>query len=278
MECKSYFVRCITNLHMGSGDVNFNVVDNEVQKDPVTGYPTMFASGIKGALRDHFETIQGDKVEKIFGSSIQASREGNRDSSQQGNVRFLTANLLFLPVRAAMGPVSYFMVTTKGLLQTWCQMYETLHGKELRPGLGKKIEALDPMAVYAGNSSEAIKVEYKDYPQADIKSISKEMLEVLQEECPETLPRLLILPEEDLRNIPLPVVARNQLENGISKNLWYEELVPHESIFCIHVLSNGTSDGDQAVRDFDETIKKHPLVQFGGDATVGCGLTSLKEY
>ena len=41
---------------------------------------------------------------------------------------------------------------------------------------------------------------------------------------------LYILPEETFKKIELPVLARNKLDNGISKNLWYEQVVPHESL------------------------------------------------
>ena len=57
MNSHFYAVKCLTNLHMGSGDTNFNIVDNEVQKDPVTQMPIMHSSGIKGALRDHFRGL-----------------------------------------------------------------------------------------------------------------------------------------------------------------------------------------------------------------------------
>ena len=71
MNSKNYVVKCITNLHMGSGDVNFNFVDNEVERDPVSNAPSMYASGVKGALRSHFEAyMTEERVEDIFGSSI----------------------------------------------------------------------------------------------------------------------------------------------------------------------------------------------------------------
>ena len=34
-------IRCLTNLHVGSGDINYNIVDKEVEKDPVTGVPVI---------------------------------------------------------------------------------------------------------------------------------------------------------------------------------------------------------------------------------------------
>lgn len=32
MFAKLFQVDCITNLHVGSGDVNYNIIDNEIEK------------------------------------------------------------------------------------------------------------------------------------------------------------------------------------------------------------------------------------------------------
>ena len=55
------WLECITNMHVGNGDVNYNIIDNEVERDPVNHYPTIHSSGVKGALREYFEK----KVEKV---------------------------------------------------------------------------------------------------------------------------------------------------------------------------------------------------------------------
>ena len=44
-------LECMTNMHVGNGDVNYNIIDNEVEKDPVTGYPTINASGVPPMAR-----------------------------------------------------------------------------------------------------------------------------------------------------------------------------------------------------------------------------------
>jgi len=54
MNVHVYKYTCLTNLHVGSGDINYNIVDNEVERDPVTGLPMIHASGVKGALREYF--------------------------------------------------------------------------------------------------------------------------------------------------------------------------------------------------------------------------------
>ena len=69
----------------------------------------------------------------------------------------------------------------------------------------------------------------------------------------------------NFNNYDLPVVARNYLEKGVSKNLWYEEVVPHGSILYFAVISPDDFAG--------YTIPE--FVQFGGNASIGCGYTQV---
>ncbi len=68
----------------------------------------------------------------------------------------------------------------------------------------------------------------------------------------------------DLKDLAdeLPVIARNYLDNGISKNLWYEEVVPRESVFaaCFQAPDDVLAKGLHG-----------QVVQLGGNATVGYG-------
>jgi CRISPR-associated protein Cmr4 len=68
-----------------------------------------------------------------------------------------------------------------------------------------------------------------------------------------------------LTDYALPVVARNCL--GENKNLWYEELVPHQSLFYFVVL---VPEGEPAL-DFPKPV------QFGGNASVGYGYTKVTK-
>ncbi len=272
-----YFIKCITNLHMGSGDINFNIIDNEVQRDPITNYPTMFSSGVKGALREHFENCTKEIVTSIFGSDVKNSNEGEKEKSTPGNLKFMTGNLLYLPIRAAIGSMSYYLVTSKDILRQFGEMYKTITGDEVEKDFIEEVNKLDDKKAYAV-IKENIKIEYNDYCEPEV--IAEQILNVLKRATGADFEKLLIIPDEDLRHINLPVLARNQLDNGISQNLWYEEVVPHEAVFYFSVLSNGTEMGDTALENFKEVIGNadKTLVQFGGNATVGYGLTKLIEF
>ncbi len=259
MKTKFYFMTCLTNLHVGNGDVNFNVIDKEVERDPVTGYPTIHPSGVKGSLRRYFEQNEPRNTVKLFGSSVQ---ESIGSASTPGSLKFLSAQMLARPARASEGCSAFYMVTTKTALDQFCVATLALTGK--RPFQTTGISpCIDYRIADKDVGVEGYCVNTAVPESSGIKKNQNYLNDILGGD-------FLILSDETFRKIPLPVVARNYLENGESKNLWYEELVPHESIFWFAVL------GDEAdLACFDATIN-HRVVQFGGNASVGCGLCMLK--
>ena len=62
-------------------------------------------------------------------------------------------------------------------------------------------------------------------------------------------------------NDNLPIIARNCLENGESKNLWYEQVLPPETILYAIIREEG-----------DDLVKLDgKVVQIGANATIGYG-------
>ncbi len=67
---------------------------------------------------------------------------------------------------------------------------------------------------------------------------------------------------EICNNDNLPIIARNILENGESKNLWYEQVLPAETVLYAIIQENG----DKLAKALDGQI-----VQIGANATIGYG-------
>ena len=63
----------------------------------------------------------------------------------------------------------------------------------------------------------------------------------------------------------LPIIARNVLENGESKNLWYEQVIPAETVFYTII----DDKGDRALAN--KIADDKAIVQIGANATIGYG-------
>ena len=68
--------------------------------------------------------------------------------------------------------------------------------------------------------------------------------------------------EELCNDDNLPIIARNCLENGESVNLWYEQVLPSQSVLATIIQTNDENDLD---------CLDGEIVQIGANATIGYG-------
>lgn len=244
MKPHIYTITCLTNLHVGSGDTNYNIVDKEVQRDPVTNLPTIHASSLKGALRDHFVAL-GDEtyVKTVFG-----------DGDTPGQVKFFSAQLLARPLRVSSGNGFFVRTTSPGIVSQLRDLLLNL-GVEANQ-LPENFPALESDTVYG--TASGIRLEgmaWQSWQRDD------EKLKLLIGD------KYAVVSDETMSQFDLPVVARNCLENGKSVNLWYEELVPHQSVFYFAAL----------VPEGISLFSEKQVVQIGGNASIGCGFCEIRE-
>ena len=253
MRAHLYFIDCLTNLHVGNGDVNYNIIDNEVEKDSVLkDVPVIHASGVKGALKEFLEGKWEERDEKIVNIF------GNKD--KPGHYNFLSACLIVRPLRVSAGNRPYILTTSVDVLEHLCKLFK---------GVG--IEAFDFSGIKRFNdnlfhvSTDAV---------TSVEGVNAVRL-------PPNFQSLngFICDEyaviNTLRDYDLPALARNVLdEKGLSENVWYEEIVPHKSRFCFIIL---TPDNDPDYEAFKDAIENKGPIQFGGNASVGYGFTTVME-
>lgn len=247
MKTALFFINALSNLHVGSGEINYGLVDNLIQRDPVTGLPTINSSSLKGALREHFEKYSDKKVDvcRLFGSEPKAKAKDR----QPGLLRFFDADLVAIPVRTT-GNVPYVYASSKeNLIRIW-----------------RRLETLGVKAQYLDNISNLSKTQFKvriedlreERPYAD----SEKYKNIVGE-------RIAILEDSELsilcNNEHLPVISRNCLENGISTNLFYEQVLPRYSRLCTVIM------GPEADLDSFSQALAGEVVQIGGNATIGYG-------
>lgn len=243
MKAIIYKLTCLTNLHVGNGESNFDIIDNAVEKDPVTGLPTINSSGVKGALRQYFmeRKIEEKIITDIFGSE---QKKSQGTGSMPGKVKFYQADLLARPARASQGDRTNYMVTSDEAISIFNQKVEIFGGTPI--------------------SNDNVNCDNFGVEGLTISSVANISL---IDGC------TVILSDSTLRDLPLPVLARNQLEDGISNNLWYEQVVPHKSIFTFVV----SSDYENVLQSFADVLKKPAYIQFGGNASIGYGLCRVEK-
>lgn len=265
MKTKLIIMKCITDLHVGSGDETYSFIDNEVEKDCLTKLPVIHSSGIKGALREFFENNLNKnedderKIEKIFGSKSKQEEE----RTKPGYIKFIAADLLARPVRSSKGAKPYYMVTTPSTIDKLQEWMDLVGDEDLKTTC--------TLSEYK-QTSEEIKIE--DITLTNYQTLSIHDQTIVGSSTPQEKYKnnLFVVSDNELGKIPLPVLARNELINGKSNNLWYEEIVPHESILMFPIICNNI---DVAIMDAFTSKIDGQVIQFGGNASVGYGLCRL---
>jgi CRISPR-associated protein Cmr4 len=225
-------IRALTNLHPGGGDSFYGAVDKLVQRDPATNFPTIHGHSLKGALREYFESELGmDEKDPFVVHVFGSPVKGKPEDAEPGQYRFFGADLLALPVPNEEPETS--------------AAYHLEADDEAWKAFFKKLEMLG--SKFASVSD--LKVAFRTGLPSDFNTSGK-FKEAAEE---------------------LPVVARNQLDNGESQNLWYEELVPHESIFGFVVQV----DADKSNQIAFLAGINCKVIQIGANATVGYGYCLL---
>lgn len=239
MNTKIFKIECLTNLQVGSGEQNADIVDIQVEKD--NGIPCIFASSLKGAFREYYENLKGkQETKQLFGSASDESGNIN-----DGKLKFLEAMLVSRPMRVSKGNSNYVNVADYDNLIRINSLYKSLCDKQLFSIDKKELED----GVIYGN--ENIEVE-------GLKSKSAEKIN----DC-------FYANDFTYSLIPLPIQARNNL--GEKRNLWYEEYVPYGSVFYFGVIAE-----EEYLNIFTETFDSK-CVQIGGNSSIGFGLCKISE-
>lgn len=275
-------IDCITNLHAGSGDETYGIIDKRIQRDAATDYPAIHASSLKGALREFIKftygkwltsTQQAQKENLIsvqeFIKHIFGSEPDEATNTAQGNYIFFGAQVLSIPVRSNKRP--YYNATSLGLLNEFVAFCSNVSATIQDASVLTSIQLASKgkPRVFEGIPTELILLE--SYP-CEPSTLSETNLAVLQKHVGINP---AIFNDENFSELlsHLPVIARNHLENGKSENLWYEEIVPRKSRFYFAIM---TDTEDAHFKIFDELLTGSP-VQIGANATVGYGYCNITK-
>ena len=275
-----YTIKTLSNLHVGSGDVNYSVVDKQVQRDPITKMPVINSSSLKGALREYTKHKKvakqnindkqaqnaGDKlIYTIFGQKPKVEK-GEKEKKKAGDVLFSEAKLLSIPVRT--DKTAFMKATCPLLLKSYNEICE-IYGFTL-PDI-KDLE----FGYFSEKVNGEIIAEEQDF-KFDKKDSLKKLCSLIGED-------VIYMSDEQFKQIvtSLPIIARNHLENGESKNLFYEEVVPRESTFYfILQFPFEVLVADEEVKEYYKEFQEllhNSKVYIGANTTIGYGLCQIEQ-
>ena len=268
MKAYLYRIDCLTNLHVGSGEENYSIVDKEVIRDSVTDEPIIPASGVKGAIRSYFQEnsmLTREEKLKIFGQEVKTGSANN--DIIPGAYRFLSAYLIARPLRISTKNGTFIRTSSAALVNHLLRLIQDFNIEIL----GKT--SLQPIMERSGIYSTRSRIKIEGDEITDIPT-DNEREQIIREF--ELLKSLTgdddVALANPLNRYSLPVIARNQLDDGVSNNLWYEQYVPHQSVFYFVVLA----PKDSVNTAFDE-ILDGSVIQFGGNASVGYGYCKVTK-
>lgn len=253
-----------TSLHPGT-EQSTGVVDLPVARESSTGYPVIVGSSLKGALRDLARQKKSNYIKDIFGEQDNA-----------GVVAVTDARLLLLPVRSLTGHFKW--VTCPYLLERFIRDSK-LAGRDVTFDipLPEKEQAV------AADNYDGLFLEELTFQveKRDIAALVAAIQAVIyHRSVQERLSgQLVILNDNDFNyfaSYGLQVNARNNLdeETKTSKNLWYEETLPADSLFYAILMAR--SGKENMLQGIKELFNGRPYLQVGGNETVGQGWCAIQ--
>lgn len=248
---QAYLIECLTNMHVGIGGTNYDIVDKAVQKDVTTGFPTIFSSSLKGALKEYckYNGLDSSSLKYIFG-------DDDKRESNVGNYKFMPADMLSFPVRAKGIP--FYNATAKELVEQINNMGSAF-------GIGNVISFAEDAKQQSPKTSKENQ-QLEDYTSVGGLNTSNGHIGK----------NIAVFHCADLQHITngLPVIARNNL--GENKNLWYEEVVPKATRFVFFVKAEDSDNERLAKFEKIITSENNP-VQIGANGSVGYGYCKITK-
>ncbi|MEB2792990.1 MAG: type III-B CRISPR module RAMP protein Cmr4 [Caldisphaeraceae archaeon] len=265
IEGSIIFAYSLTPVHAGMGR-SPSVVDLPVQRDNL-GYPIIFSSSFKGALKSYFKfnSNKNDKFECLFGSEPE-------DSVSKTSFLIFTDLVPFaypVPViEDGDGSEGYAYVTTEYLYYRIKDIIDAFSHEPLNINVDHSNK--DEISVLINPSIKTlgyINVAEEMKLGAIIKSYKKGKIFVLPNDI-----------GKEVIESSLIRYTRNKLdrESKRSENLWTEEYIPQGTLFIGGVSTRyASSENNCTINDFkDEINEKYIFV--GGKETIGKGLIKIK--
>lgn len=274
-----------TSIHAGTGQI-LGAVDLPIEREAHTGWPCVYGSGMKGALRARATDHPGaaENLDIVFGPGVTANA-----SDHAGALAVSDARLLLLPVRAL--DMAYRWVTCPALLERL--MRDRARVRVPSPDFEIPTVATVSAVVHdtgdtdlarAGVFLEELRVEVTAMDLSAVIEAIEPLIGV--ESARSHLGSRLTLVDDVLfgdlvRSAAIPVTAHVKLEKATKtvdgSALRYEESLPPDTLlYCVLSAFGSRKKGhrlgaDAVLNEVTALFADDPYLQIGGNETVGMG-------
>lgn len=272
-----------TSIHAGTGQ-NTGVIDLPIQREGHNGYPCVFGSAMKGALRSRAETEVSDKdsVNFVFGPDT------NNASDHAGALLVSDARLVLLPIRSLTSQFKW--VTCPDALSRLQRDAERF-GVKLE-GLDIELVGDDAIVPAQTKDGSLFLEEYRfEAKPKDLGSLVKALASLMSRSDAEAaLQSQLVIISNDmfshLAQHGTPVNAHIAIDSETKTvkpgALWYEETLPPETLLyvglsAVKARAKGAEMPASAILNtITGLFASKPWLQVGGNETVGMGWCAVK--
>ena len=307
-KVKPFFLTVETPLHAGSG-TDLGVVDLPIQRERHTGFPKFEGSGLKGGIRESFETdhaeieVNSQKV-KISDKDVISLVFGPENGDDHGSaIGFTDARLLLFPVKSMKGVFAW--ITCPKVLERFITDLSLANAQGIPELPDENTVPHGCKLLFEGN--KVILEEYTFEVKMD-ENCSKFALWLSKNAIPkgqifnywtQKLQKdLVILSDDDFKdfvNLSTEVITRVKINNETGTvqtgALFTEEYLPSETILYSLILTspifvgkdknkkvfaknNGKNEEDLVMEYFIKGLP--PVIQLGGNSTIGKGIVRTR--
>lgn len=273
-----------TSIHAGAG-TSVGAIDLPIQREGHNGWPCVYGSAVKGALRSKAEDVLSDDslIFAIFGPDTRNASE------HAGALAVGDARLLLLPVRSLTS--AYKWVTCPAALNRLARDMALL-------GLNVTFEtppvSSENAAITPNLAGSLFLEEYRfEAEQSDLDELTTALASLMNRaKAKDALSRQLVLVSDDmfahLAQYATPVMAHIALKDDASKTvedgaLWYEETLPPETLLYVPLMAQSSRRRakELTAAEVREAVinlfEPHSWLQVGGNETVGMGWCAVQK-
>jgi CRISPR-associated protein Cmr4 len=286
-------IKAVTNLHPGVGRTG-EIIDLPVQEDNL-GFPIIYSSSLKGALKSAFWHLNKDLARALFGP--EPEEEGEKFTSA---IAIPDAFVVAFPVRSLEGV--YAFATSPLLLYRFSEYARIVDINFNYVNELSKLSVNDGKCYASLKAGETLKLNVEGMKDrllineeinVELSTNKNKEIEELEKLFEIEEGRLVLLSNNDaLRAMERSLVRVTRIAVDREKKtvkrgaLWTEEYVPWDTVFVSTFLySKAKSEKEKELQENASAVKekfrellgrlRHYLI-IGGNETVGRGIIKLK--